>query len=163
MAPTLTDVLTIAECSRDDFNNWKRRGAFTTTLPEATPGVSQELSRKTALELAFLSALAAAGFEPMEVRRETARWLKEESAGTLAPAWAANPNSRRRGKPAVQLGMGFGDFATANVDGLSVMLADEIEGGYRDGPKGEHRPATVLVLIDRAEIVRRIDELYGRK
>jgi DNA-binding transcriptional ArsR family regulator len=166
MLATLTQVLGIANWSRDDFNNWKRRADFWTDMPPTTPGVAQELSRENALEVAFLAAVAEVGADPYYgTRLEVLRWLREEKSGKLTPAWAANPQAARAkalkgGQP---IGQGFRNFAEANVGKLALNLRDEPTQIPRQGKAGhETKPATVLVLIDRAEIVRRIDTLFEK-
>lgn len=167
MTATLTQVLSIANWSRDDFNNWKRRAGFWTYMPETTPGVAQELSRESALEIAFLAAVAEVGANPYYgTRLEVKRWLLEEKSGKFPPAWAANPQAARvkalkGGQP---IGQGFRNFAEANVGKLALTLPDEPAWLPTQGKAvRESKPATVLVLVNRAEIVRRIDELFEKE
>ncbi|MCW5704104.1 MAG: hypothetical protein KIT82_16160 [Bradyrhizobium sp.] len=156
MPPTLSEVLSVVECTRDDFNNWKRREILGTRLPNSRSGVAQEISRKTALEMAFLSALISGGFDTATASIQTAKWLREEATGKLTPAWAGNP----RNKQSIE----FGGFDKQTCEGLAAALADQIEAGYVGAEKtGEFMPATMLVVIDRAAIVRRVDRLYSEQ
>lgn len=159
MAPKLSEVLSVVECSRDDFNNWKRRDILTTRLPNSRAGVAQEISRKTALELAFLSALTSGGFDTATAVIETAKWLSEEASGKLAPRWAGNP----RHPGGNTLGFSFEVLDDKALSNLAVNLSDDIEGGYAGERSGKFIPATTLVIIDRSAIVRRVDRLYSER
>lgn len=160
MAPTLSEVLSVVECTRDDFNNWKRRDILSTRLPNSRAGVAQEVSRKTALELAFLSALTSGGFDIATAVIETANWLREETAGKLAPRWAGNP----RHPGGNTIGFSFEVLNDRALSNLAVALSDDEPVGYSGEAKvGKSVPATMLVIIDRGEIVRKIDQLYTEK
>jgi hypothetical protein len=160
MAPTLSEVLSVVECTRDDFNNWKRRDILATRLPNSRAGVAQEISRKTALEMAFLSALISGGFDTASAAAEVAKWLREEASGKLAAGWAGNP--RRPG--ADNLGLAFGGLEKLTFFDLAAALSDDDDTGYVGGSRGgEFAPATMLVIIDRAEIVKRVDHLYAER
>ena len=165
MSPTLSEVLPIAKCSRDDFQNWRRRDGFSTELPPTKAGVAQELTRENALELSFVSVLTSAGYEPAEAKREAARWVKEEAQGTLAQAWATNPLSARRlpGRIAgVRKAADRRSLSADAINSLWIDLPDQIESGWvGEADKNEAQRATALVLIDRAEIVRRVDQLFA--
>jgi hypothetical protein len=157
-------VLPLAACTRDDFNNWRRRGIYRSSLPETRKGVPQELGRNNALELAFLAAIIRAGFDPLDAKIEVSRWIKELSAGKLAPAWVANPR-RKRTSTAAALGLGFGTFnetniyAVAGISGLNDAGPGD-ESGWNDEAPKQVPPAAVLVFVNRAEIIRRIDNLF---
>ena len=160
MAVTLTQVLSVANWSRDDFNNWKRRVGFSTDMPETTPGVAQELSQENALEIAFLAALSETGAEPFNVKLRVEQWLREEKRGKLLGGWAANPKSL---EARAAYGLPVRNFAKADVGKLSVSLPNVRANAPVPNAPRDSKPATVLVLIDLAEITRRIDALFARE
>jgi hypothetical protein len=160
MAVTLTQVLRVAKWSRDDFNNWKRRVGFSTKMQETSPGVAQELSRQNALEVAFLAAISNTGAAPYNSKLRVEQWLREEKRGKLPEGWAANPQSL---EALAAYGVPIRNFAKADAGKLALNLPD----AQPNRPKlpnsmYESKPATVLVLIDLAEIVRRIDALFEK-
>jgi len=157
MPATLTKVLAAANWSRDDFNNWKRRVGFSTDMPETSPGVAQELSRENALEVAYLAALSKTGAEPFNAKLRVEQWLRAEKRGKLSGGWAANPQSR---EAAAAYGQPFRNFAKADVGKLSVSLPNVLPNAPIPNASRDSKPATILVLIDLAEITRRIDTLF---
>src|SRR5690349_1061069 len=88
---TLPEVLTIVQCTRDDFNNWHRRGILSTKFPKATAGIPRVVTRENALELAFLAALVKCGIEPLAASHEVQRWLYAERRSRVSRYWATNP------------------------------------------------------------------------
>ena len=95
--------------------------------------------------MAFVAALGRVGMAASDARRISYTWVERERAGQLASYWAWNPAGAGTG--ACQLE--FGEVIP-HAD-LAFMLADS-------GPDDPGRPAASIVLIDRGEIVRRIDE-----
>ena len=62
-----------------------------------------------------------------------------------------------------RLGMGFGGLSKLTYFDIAAALSGEDDGGYvADRPErpSQFSLATVLVIVDRSEIVRRIDELF---
>ena len=157
MPATLTKVLAAANWSRDDFNNWKRRVGFSTDMPETSPGVAQELSRENALEVAYLAALSKTGAEPYNAKLRVEQWLREEKRGKLPGAWAANPQSL---EAAAAYGLPVRNFAKADLAKLSGSLPRVLPNSPIPNASRHSKPATVLVLIDLAEITRRVDVLF---
>lgn len=148
MAPTLKDVFVTALCTRESYNNWRRRDILSK---------EDTLSRRSALEVTFLSALVSAGLDPQEAKPEVERWLREEAKHELAPGWIGNPRTRR--------GRGIGKFADATFSRLAseTSLADEdAPAGWHGDAVKEVMPAAVLVFIDRAALVRRVDALFSK-
>jgi len=157
MPATLTQVLAAADWSRDDFNNWKRRIGFSTKMPETSPGVAQEFSRENALEVAYLAALSKTGFEPYICNLRVEQWLRDEKRGKLPGGWASNPQSVERS------GLPLRNFAKADVGRLAVGLPNVQPTAPMPNASRNSKPATVLVLIDLAEITRRIDALFDQR
>lgn len=160
MAATLTELLQITNCSRVDFFNWKRQD-FLSRNPKSTAGVAQKFARAAALEFAFFAALRHAGIDPHAAAREVARWLREESSGRLAPIWVYNPT--RDQFPGSPPGQGIG------IDGRPVatlfretQYLDRDPGGWgMPDEKDLQAEATSLILVNRREIVARVDALFG--
>jgi hypothetical protein len=161
MPPTLAQIIELAGCTRDDFNNWKRRKVLITKMPKSHQGIPLELGKRNALEVAFMAALTSVGFDPYASMPEVARWLNEIGGDKFASLWVANPRAAK--PPGSPLGRGFGNPKTS-FDHLKLEsgLADEDSpAGWHGDSVVEPKPATTLVMIDRAEIVRRIDALFA--
>jgi hypothetical protein len=160
MAVTLTQALDVAYWTRDDFNNWKRRVGFSTRMPETSPGVTQMLSRDNVLEIALLAAASEFRVEPAYAKYRVEHWLREEKRGTLPAAFAVNPQSL---EAYAAYGLPVRSFAKAEVGKLALKLPDIQPKHEQRFKKREPRPATVLMLIDLAEIVRRVDALFEKE
>ena len=74
---TLSDVSDTAETDRNTFNYLKRGGLLHSTVRETTPGVPTALSKKNAIEIASISALAGAGLKVADAsdRANSSEWL----------------------------------------------------------------------------------------
>lgn len=58
---SLAQVLSLADCSRNDFNYLKRSGLLRTAYAPTTVGVAAELSLENALEIALVASLVKGG------------------------------------------------------------------------------------------------------
>ena len=147
MPLTTARLTAIAGVSRDALNKIMapERGGLRTPVPYTIPGAARVFTRETGLEVAFIVALVRVGMAAAEARKLSYTWVGKALAGELADYWAWNPG---RG-PAEGAQLEFAQ-AIPHAD-LAFMLADS-------GPDDPGRPAASLVLVDRGEIVRRIDE-----
>lgn len=162
MAPTLQDVLAVARCTRDDFQNWARRKIFSTKFPKTTAGVARHLTRENALELAFISALVQSGIEPSRASDTVKRWLDAERNDGLTRFWAFNTREKKIAlKNLGAMGCSFQSIREANFESLARRLPDPAPiDGTIDRKRDE---ATAIIIINRGKIVRSVDELFGRE
>jgi hypothetical protein len=159
MAPTRKEVAAAAGCDVDFVSNTLNRGLLTTKLAETTAGVSRDLSRPNALELAFIAALVAIGYSPTEASAVAVDWLKREKKHELPAYWVENSRTR--------VGALMSD-APKDIEGALVMFPDD-EGSGDLAEEGvdpfslpdDFAPATCLSIIHVAEIVRRVDRLFA--
>jgi hypothetical protein len=147
MPLTTARLTAIAGISRDALNKIMapERGGLRTPVSYTIPGAARIFSRETGLEVAFIAALGRVGMAAAEARKISYTWVGKALQGELADYWAWNPG--QGDSEGAQL-----EFAQAipHAD-LAFMLADS-------GPDDPGRPAAAVVLIDRGEIVRRVDE-----
>ena len=147
MPLTTARLTAIAGVSRDALNKIMApdRGGLRTAVAYTIPGAARIFSRDTGLEVAFIAALTRVGMTAAAARNLSYTWVGKAQAGDLADYWAWNPGQ----------GVAEGaqlEFTQAIPHGdLAFMLADS-------GPDDPGRPAASVVVIDRGEIVRRIDE-----
>ena len=146
MPLTTTRLTAIAGVSRDALNKImaSERGGLGTEIPYTIPGAARTFTRDNGLEVAFIAALGRVGMTSAEARKLSYTWVERSRAGQLATYWAWNPGARD--PDACQLE--FGE-AIPHPD-LAFMLADS-------GPDDPGQPAAAVVVIDRGEIVRRIE------
>jgi hypothetical protein len=158
LARTMAKVAAASGLSRDTINKWMERRVLSTPISATTNGVARIFTRENALEIAFTGALARTGTDP-ELGAAMARaWIEEEKLGRLPRYWAMNPLLPSR---SVFRDLSFeGDMS---VGGLAMSLSDEEEGEQVASDAGPDQTppalASALVVIDRSEIVRRIDRL----
>ncbi len=143
----LAEALPFLGTDRGMFNHWLKEGVFETEFEETRPGVPRKLNRENCLEVAFF----VASFDALSSRHPRAliaarfnakEWLNRERDGTLGEIWIPDT--------------GFVDASLSISD-----LAKKIGGG-RSGPMllRDHE-AKRLSLVNVAEIVRDIDELFA--
>lgn len=156
----LPEVLEVADMERVEFENLHRHEHLSKQI--RSKGGRFEITREQALEIAFMGALCRVGFKPSNARSEVARWLKQHRAGKLEAMWAANP--RRPFEPDDGLGVGYDD-RSFTFDVMSNADPDQSEDtGYaadKMARAASTKKAVQIVFIDRAEILRRVDELFG--
>jgi hypothetical protein len=145
MPLTTARLTALAGISRDALNKIMapERGGLRTEIPYTIPGAARIFSRETGLEVAFIAALGRVGMAATEARRLSYTWVEKALAGQLSDYWAWNPGRGAAGQ------IEF-DQVIPHPD-LAFMLGDS-------GPDEPGRPAAAVVVIDRGEIVRRIDE-----
>lgn len=140
-------VLQVSGSTRDAVNKLMERVGLSTPVPEAAPGVAREFSRANVLEISFRVALMRGGVSAAEAAALAAEWVAKESAGKLAAYWAANPRDVfGHGLRGCTLDFSAGETTAAD---LAALLPDS--------PMDQSEPAATLVVINRAEIVRRVD------
>lgn len=130
---TLSEVLETAGCSRDDFNNWRRRDVLKTTFRETTPGVPLVLSKANALEVSFVAAFVRAGASPTSAAAY-ARPLLEHCRQGILRRWLIFPG---------------GDLSSAKASDLPKI--DELQRDFG---------ATALTFICVEELVRKVDAIF---
>jgi hypothetical protein len=139
----------IAGTTRDALNKIMdpARGGLRTPVPAAPPGTPRIFSRENGLEIVFILALGNVGMPSSLARRFAYAWVERVQSSQLTPYWAWNPRaSARFGPEACQL-----EFADPiPFQDLAFMLSD-------GGPGEFDQPAATLVVIDRKELVTRVD------
>jgi hypothetical protein len=160
--PTLNEVITLARCSRDEFNNW-RRGHHLSWVGQTSQGIPIDMPQKAALALAFLAPLVRVGVPPSIASGFVRDWVKSEENDKLERYWRVNPSSDRWRRGDFSGHTSSRDFSFEGVRDEPALL-DQTDGAEWTSEVGEDRDlsATVLVTIDRAEIVSRVDTLFGR-
>jgi hypothetical protein len=154
---TLSDVLDALDLPRHSFNNWQRKGALRTEYAPTTQGVPVELTLENALELGFIFALTKLGTTPTGAGMEAEKWILDHKAGDLKPFLAFNMTDGRE--------VGYGDPSLGFPHLARLMSEDDPRGWVtpRDRfgiPIGGYKPATVIAIVDRAEIARRVEKLF---
>lgn len=150
-AASLSNVLEVAETDRNTFNYMKRAKLLRSKIGETTPGVPTPISRRAALEIAFVSALAGAGLKLSDASdRANAEFFArtKEIRGDLF--YAVNPRT----------GFGF-YFSDKNMP--MALLRNQLADRRHGGGWSHEAPAlspTVISIIDLAELVRRVDGLF---
>ena len=132
--PTRSVVLKSTGCTRDDVNNWLRRGYIPARI-NSTSGVATELRKDAAMAIAFMAALTGVGVKPSRASEVTRHWLGEYRQSSLKRFWTVNPRAQA--------------WREGTHPGFSS-----------DEPITLAVPATTLVTIDRGTIVRLIESLF---
>jgi hypothetical protein len=165
MPPILSEVLAASNTTRDSFNGWKKRNLLREEVPETRPGVARQMTRGAALEVAFMSALTRAGFEPADASVVASEWLNADRAGTLGAVFLLNTTTGTgRLLPEYILNEPADALLTVldlsdTTEGRIIPDGEPLYDRDRDAPK----PATGLNIIYVAEIVRRIDALFSEQ
>ena len=147
MPLTTARLTAIAGISRDALNKMMApdRGGLRTEISYTIPGAARVFSRPAGLEVAFLAALGRVGMSAAKARPLSYTWVEKAEAGVLSDYWAWNPGRGDQGDAQLEFS------ETIPHPDLAFMLSDA-------GADDAGRPAAAVVLIDRGEIVRRIDE-----
>jgi hypothetical protein len=157
--PALKDLLPVVMLDEDTVENWMRRtpAVLGTTYAPGVRGRPRELSRENALELGFLAALRALGFDLTSAGELAARWIEEDRRGTLRRYVAVNPLARKT----YAYNAGQGD----TFDEWAVALPNQGESGWRGNPETmtSRQDATVIARINLGALVERIDALFAQE
>lgn len=145
-AYSTASLLRIAGTTRDVLN--KIRPVMQTAVPSTTPGVAREWTRENVLEVAFIIALSRLGLSYEDTKRLVYFWVVEASEGRLAAWWFANPSN--------VFGHGLG--GSTLLSGKGEMTVVELAFMLSDSPVDQSKPAASLLVVNRGEIVRRVDE-----
>lgn len=146
----LVKVLEAAECPRDQFNNFRRRGHLTVALSER-PRVM--ITREGALEIAFLAVLGECGVPPRLAAYFVSEWLQRERAGQL---WETVAISLDTGKVSSV-------HPEDRIETLFEMTRTPAAGWTGDVKNKQSlrgRRSSAVAVVDLAEKVRRIDALF---
>jgi hypothetical protein len=160
--PKLSEVLRLANWSRDDFNNARRRGYLTSKI-ESSQGEPTELTVSAALEIYFFAGLKSSGIESGEASMLARKWVAQHSRGKLSRYWAANPRGhawRVRGVRGIDLDEEVSLSEIEHDADFADFVTDE-EGDWSMNPSSEKTiaPATHLIQIDRSTLIDRIKKL----
>jgi hypothetical protein len=152
--PTLPDVLRVHSASRDSFNSWLRRGRFSSQYAESSAGIARPLNRDNGIEVGLFAAFSRANID-LNSASAYARHLLELEHSAAMPAFVSiNPVTREM-MPFSAADIGPGLF--------SGPMAGEDEGGGHEDPQRSDAAvaATELIIVNVAEIVRRVDALFA--
>jgi hypothetical protein len=155
MPPTLSQVLEATGTSKDAFNGWRRRELLREELPETTQGVARQMTRKAALELAFMSALTAVGIDASDAANRTRIYLVYERDGQLKDWMLYDPVTDKEKYRSNKNAAGESTKAIAETS-LAKNQA------YRLGdPEPKSKPSTRFVVVHLTGIVQQIDALFA--
>src|SRR5690349_7222807 len=79
--------------TRDRLKGWGKRGLLPGSLPETTQGVARPMTRRAALEIAFMAALNDLGVSAAEASQMARDFAVEERKGSLRPWFIIDPVS----------------------------------------------------------------------
>jgi hypothetical protein len=157
---TLSNICAIASCTPDDVNNWMRRNVLRSPIPPTRKGATRIYSRENALEIAFVSALIRGGLAPSSASILAEGWIEKHAQGTLGRYFIFNPNSYEDWAPFET------DRAETTLAAAALFLSDDtghlVTSRVLDLDEEAPRPAAEFYVIDRAEIVRRVDEVASK-
>jgi hypothetical protein len=156
----MRDVTRWTGVTTADLANWSRRG-LTVRLPETRQGAERVFTkedRDLLLVLSFIKTLAFTGTVLSDAYGLAVAWANREGDGALPRFWIANP---RGGMWRDQAASGeFADLPTFDELAGDPTFDDASDDSWSDTIADQQDfPATVLICIDRAEIVRRVDHL----
>jgi hypothetical protein len=158
MAPTVPEVLAACGATRDDFNNWNRRRLLRAQLAETTPGVARRISRRAALEVAFMAALTDIGFDAAAASTIAHEYVVREQRGDLEPWLLCDPVTGK------VVRVGDHTAKKASISSLLGMFGDDVgERVGDDAPAAMNEPAqgTRFAVVHLAGLVKRIDALFA--
>lgn len=153
-----------------DLANWQRRGIiFADTLPKTRAGSERRFTiddRGLLCFLAFLKALTSVGFPVARAHPLAIHWANGAMSGEFERFCAFNPRSHADSDTiSIHSCRGwsyFDDPGQINFKLMSEELPDCDTPGWvlteNDAPKEFY--GSSLIIIDRLEIVRRIDEAF---
>lgn len=158
--PSLSEVLAACEASRDDFNNWNRRGFLRQRSPETRRGIARQMTRRSALEVGFIAALTDVGVDVAIAAQLAHKFLVQERKGKLAPWLLINPVTGSL----VPCGDRVAEGPMKNIFGFHLTGEGEIvaDNGVLRIDEPEH--ATRYGIVHLAGLIKRIDKLFvGRQ
>lgn len=144
MAPTRQEVADVAGCSAEFVSNLVHRDVLMTELAPTTAGAARDFSFDNALEIAFIAALAAIGYSPIDAAVKAAEWRALEAEGKLAAWWVENARTRQ------------GSLMSRAPKDLAALAAT-----FQDRSGRHYEHATALAIINVREIVKRVEALFA--
>lgn len=139
-------------------------------LPSTTQGKKRPFSRENVLELTFRFTLVDYGLEAGSAAQLAEQWLAEYQRGAVetAPYRVLNLSRRRRAMPsggdAAPVAVPFGESDTSlraiQEYAPDWTLEDEARG-QSDGTVRRVQSGAAVLVVDLAEIVRRVTALEG--
>lgn len=159
---TLSEVLKVTNCSRDDFNNWLRRDCLPVKI-ESRPGVPTKLTEEAALAVGFMSRLTGVGVRYARASELVRDWLAEHQRGELKYWFAFNPRAALF-RNSEHNGFSSNELKNLNPSELRADPAtEEIAEWTPDSGYDLAIPATTFVFIERGLIVEIIKSEFSRK
>ena len=151
MAPTQSQILEIANTTRNTANGWTARKL----IPEY-----DSQSRDYALHLYFMSALTKVGFSAVAASGWADEFVTLEGKRKLHPWFMYQPDTER---PLFTGNKG----AESSISNIAHTLSDDIgrmvmEGEDSISELDKSNPCTCYAVINLAEIVKRVDEAFGK-
>jgi hypothetical protein len=155
---TMRELTRKTGASSGDLTNWSMRGLI--ELPPSRQGSERVFGagdREILLRVAFMKVLVNSGFSVGEASIVAKGWAEKALTGDLPPFIAFNP--RRPEDRRLEYTKPISVAAFFETDAFS----DDVGGDHLDGAKGMTPilPASAIVIINRGEIVSRIDAALG--
>jgi hypothetical protein len=157
MPPTVSEVLAVCGATRDDYKNWARRDLLKSRVVETTQGVPRPITRRAALEVAFIAALTDVGVDVAAAAEIAQQYVMLEAKDKL-PAWLIHDPVTGAFQPCSEQGA---------MTSISTMLRlfgdDEGELVANNGSPAWNEPAhgTRFSVIHLAGVVKRIEALFA--
>lgn len=141
---TRQGVADVAGCSAEFVSNCVNRGVLLTELAATTAGAARDFSLDNTLEIAFIAALVAIGYSPIDAAVKAAEWRALDAEGKLAGYWVENARTRQ------------GVLMSKAPKDLTALAAT-----FQDRSGRHYEPATALAIINVREIVKRVEALFA--
>lgn len=159
---TLRSALSVAQCSDNDFQNWRRRGLLVREFGDSAPKKNRWLTRRQALTLTIIAALMHARVASYLLELLPLEWLELDAKGELRGFFLVDPRTQRHCLyPVTEK-----ELKEHGPPNLYELFA--VFGAVKPRREQEvarltesHRGAKVLTAINVDEIVQAIDEAFA--
>jgi DNA-binding transcriptional MerR regulator len=159
MKITTRDLKRLADIEAFDLANWKKADLI--KLPPSRKGserVFRAADREILLRLAFMKTLINVGFSAGDASIVAKGWADKALKGDLRPFFACNPRRPETSRLEYTKSISVAAFFETDA------FPDHVGGDHIEGTKSVSPilPASAIVIVNRAEIVGRIDAALGR-